>query len=142
EVDTSTGTIQVRGVLPNPSVGNGSGGITRFKLTPGLFARVRLPIGQAHNALLVPQAALGTDQGQKILYLVNDKNIVEYRAVNPGAEQPGGLQVVEPVVSTGKDGVQPKEAVLRPTDKIIVGGLQRVRSGMKVETRPAAEAEK
>jgi RND family efflux transporter MFP subunit len=142
EVDASTGTIQVRGILPNPEISKGDKGITRFLLTPGLFVRVRLPIGETHKALLVPQAALGMDQGKKFVYVVNDKNIVEYRSVIPAAEQANGLQVVEPVPLMAKDGVEQKDAGLRPTDRIIVGGLQRVRSGMKVEIKSASEAVK
>jgi multidrug efflux system membrane fusion protein len=145
QVDSSTGTIQVRGILANPKHGSGD---TRL-LTPGLFVRVRLPIGKPHQALLVPQAALGTDQGVKFLYVVNDKNTVEYRPVALGPEQADSLQVVEPIqIVRTKEGLRPAQAgeqgqdSLTPSDRIIVGGLQRVRSGMIVEPKSAAETGK
>ena len=83
EVDASTGTLQVRGVFPNP------GGI----LLPGLFVRLRIPIGKPYSAMAVSERALGSDQGQRYLLVVNSKNIVEYRPVSVGTLQ-GGLQSV------------------------------------------------
>src|SRR5207249_1974670 len=77
QVDPSTGTLQVRGLLSNPRPEKGGPRL----LTPGLFLRVRLPVGPPRRALVVPQAALGTDQGKKFLYVVDDKNVVEYRPV-------------------------------------------------------------
>jgi multidrug efflux system membrane fusion protein len=135
QVDTSTGTIQIRGVLPNPRPGTD---LPRM-LTPGLFVRVRVPIGEPHRALLVPQAAVGTELGQKFLLVVNDKKIVEKRPVNLGSIQPDGLQEVIPVkmVRTEK-GTRPahdqEQGVdsLRPGDEVVVSGLQRVREGMSV----------
>ena len=82
-------------------------------LTPGMFARVRLPLGQPHQAVLVAERALGVDQGSKFLYVVNSENKVEYRRVKTGALQPDGMRVIE-------DGVKPGEWV-------IVSGLQLVR---------------
>jgi RND family efflux transporter MFP subunit len=64
QVNPKTGTLRVRGVFPNPGEA----------LTPGLFARVRVPIGRAHRALLVSDRAIGTDQGQKVAYVVNHKD--------------------------------------------------------------------
>jgi membrane fusion protein, multidrug efflux system len=139
EVDTSTGTITIRGVFPNPAAPN-----TNVRLLkPGLFLRVRVPIGPPGKALLIPQAAVGTDQGKKYLLVVNDKNVVEYRPIEAGALQPNGMQVVNPlkIVRTdkgmriaGKD--EAGEDSLKPGDKVIVTGLQRIRQGMTVETRP------
>ena len=71
QVNPKTGTIRVRGVFPNRDQ----------VLLPGPFGRVRTPIGRPHKALLVSDRALDTDQGQKILYLVNDKNEVAARPV-------------------------------------------------------------
>jgi len=145
QIDISTGTIQVRAILANPLLGDSDSRL----LTPGLFLRVRIPIGKPHQALLVPQAALGTDQGVKFLYVVNDKKVVEYRPVNLGAQQADSLQVVEPVkIVRTKEGVRQAQAAeqgedsLRPSDRIIVGGLQRVRSGMTVDPKAAADARK
>jgi RND family efflux transporter MFP subunit len=145
QVDSSTGTRQVRGVIDNPKEGK-----TNVRLlTPGLFVRVRIPIGEPHQALLVPQAAVGTDQGKKFLYVVNDKNVVEYRPVELGAVQPNGLQVINPQqVVISKEGVrlakQGEVGVpsLTANDQVVVSGLQRIRSGMTVDPKPAADLRK
>lgn len=108
ELDASTGTQQVRGVIPNQD----------GRLLPGLFARVRVPIGDPYQALLVTERALGSDQGQRYLLTVNDKNIVEYRPVKVGTLQ-DGLRVIV--------------AGLSATDRVIVNGMQRVRPGATVK---------
>ena len=66
QVNPKTGTLRVRGVFPNKDE----------VLSAGFFARVRVPIGPPHQALLVTDRAIDSDQGQKILYVVNDKNEV------------------------------------------------------------------
>jgi RND family efflux transporter MFP subunit len=109
-VDPMTGTLRLRGVFANP----------QRLLSPGLFVRIRLPIGQPHPSVLIAEQALGTDQGQSFVYVVNHKNEVVYRRVNVGPLD-GGLRVVE-------DGLAKDEPV-------IVNGLQRVRTGMKVIPR-------
>jgi RND family efflux transporter MFP subunit len=118
QVDPMTGTLKVRGEFPNPGI----------LLSPGLFARVKLPIGTPHKAVLVAERALGTEQGQRYLYVINDKNEVVYRKVRLGSLQ-GGLRVVEEGISLG--------------EKVVVNGLQRVRPGSKVEATlvdmPSAE---
>ncbi len=135
ELDPSTGTLQVRGILDNPKVGDGK---SNYVLSPGLYVRVRFPIGAPHEALLVPQAAVGTDLGKKFVFVVSDKNIVESREIIPGPQQAGGMQVVEPVkTAVAKEGVHLEMDSLTPSDKIIVGGLQRVRDGVKVRIKPA-----
>ena len=73
-LNASTGTIRVRGVFPNKD----------GRLTPGQFARVRLPSKEKYPGLLVTDTAIGTDQGSKYLLIVNDENKVEYRPVSPG----------------------------------------------------------
>ena len=60
-LDRMSGTMRLRGVFPNP----------KRILSPGMFARIRLPIGEPHRAILIPEEALGSDQGQKFLYTVN-----------------------------------------------------------------------
>lgn len=144
QVDRSTGTIQVRGVFPNPIILKDAPRL----LKPGLFVRIRLPLGEPYQALLVPQAALGTDQGKKYLLVVNDKNVAEYRPITPGPQQPDGLQVVFPIkLVRTKNGLVPKQEgasagdlvdSLTAGEQLIVGGLQRVRAGMTVEARPLA----
>ncbi len=140
QIDPTTGTLQVRGVINNPLPQQGP-----RTFAPGMFLRVRLPIGKEHPALLAPQAAIGTDQGQKYVLVVNADNTVEYRPINVGEVQAGGMQVVIPqqIVRDEKGGVRLAQAdekgedSLTENDRIIVGGLQRVRPGMKVEIRAA-----
>ena len=116
KVNPKTGTLRVRGVIENPVV---KGRNARL-LSPGLFARVRLPLGEPQQALLVTERAIDTDQGQKILYLVNDKNEVASRPVRLGAIH-DGLRAIE-------DG-------LKPGERVIVVGLQQVRPGAVVEPK-------
>lgn len=139
-VDPLTGTIQVRGVFPNPKPERGD--VRLF--TPGLFVRVRLPIGEPHEAMLIPQAAIGIDQGRKYLLVVNDQDIVEYRTITTGPEEADGMQVVVPVkIVRDKEGIRVANAgesgedSLSPTDRVIVGGLQKVRAGDKINPRTA-----
>src|SRR5262249_36096466 len=103
----STGTLRVRGIFNNKSEG----------LQPGLFVRVRVRLGDPYNAILVTERALGSDQGQRYLYVVNDKDEVELRPVEVGPLR-DGMRVI-------LSGVKPKEWV-------IVEGLQRVRPRAKV----------
>ncbi len=112
-VDPTTGTIRTRGVFPN----------TNRILTPGLFVRVRIPGGDAYKALLVTDRALGTDQGQKYIWVVNDQKVVEYRVITPGPLQSDGLRVIQ--------------AGLKPGEWVIVNGLQRARPGVTVEPQRA-----
>lgn len=114
QVNPRTGTLRVRGVIGNPVV---KGKDLRL-LSPGLFARVRLPLGMPHRALLVTECAIDTDQGQKILYVLNAKNEVDSRPVRLGAVH-DGLRAIE-------DG-------LKPGERVIVVGLQQVRPGAVVE---------
>jgi RND family efflux transporter MFP subunit len=110
QVNPKTGTLRVRGVFPNQD---------EF-LSPGLFARVRVPIGRAHRALLVTDRAIDTDQGQKVVYVVNDENEVVSRPVRPGALHEGLREIT--------DGLMPGE-------KVIVSGLQQARPGLTVEPK-------
>jgi RND family efflux transporter MFP subunit len=107
QVNPQTGTIQVRGVFANAN----------RLFTPGLFARVRVPVGDKYQAVMVPERAIGTDQGQKYLLAVNDKNVVEYRAVKLGRLH-DSLRVIQ-------EG-------LKPGELIIVNGIQRARPGLTV----------
>jgi multidrug efflux system membrane fusion protein len=102
-----TASITVRAVFPNPD----------GRLTPGLFARVRIPLSAHHTALLVPEKAIGTDQGQKYVLTVDEGATTQYRRVTLG-DAIEGKRVVK--------------AGLKPSDEIIVDGQARVRPGMKV----------
>ena len=112
-INPSTGTIAIRGVFPNPRPANGA-----RLLVPGMFVRIRLPIGQPHPALLVIDRAVGSDQGLKFVYVVNSQNKIEYRRVTTGPLQDDGLRVIE-------EGLQ-------PSDRVVTGGLQQVRPRMEV----------
>ena len=79
KVNPATGTMQVRAVLENSD----------HVLTPGFFARVRVPDGDPYTAVLVPERAIGVDQGQKYVLVVNDKNVVESRPIEAGTQQGG-----------------------------------------------------
>jgi RND family efflux transporter MFP subunit len=110
QVNPKTGTLRVRGVFPNKDEA----------LSPGFFARVRVPIGPPHQALLVTDRALDNDQGQKILYVVKQNNEVVSRPVRVGALH---------------DGLRAITAGLKPGERLIVNGLQQVRPGVTVEPK-------
>lgn len=107
EVDKGTGTIGLRGVFPNP----------QGEILPGMFVRVRIPIGTHSNALLVPEQSLGIDQSGQYLLVVDREDKVDYRQVKTGRVE-RGMRVVE-----GQIG---------PQDRVIVEGLLRARPLMKV----------
>jgi RND family efflux transporter MFP subunit len=117
-VDPATGTIHLRAVLANSD----------RRLVPGLMARVRLPGSADYTAVLVPDAAVATDQDRRYVLVVGADGTVEYRSVELGAVS-DGLRVVRSGLSVG--------------DRVIVGGLARARPGSKVtpqETSAAASA--
>lgn len=138
-VAASTGTLQVRGVFPNSRPEPNAPRLLR----PGMFVRIRLPMGAPHPAMLLPEAAVSTDQGAKFVLVVNDKDIVEFRPVTLGARQSGGWQVVEPVkivrdaqgIRRAREGEAGTDSLVAG-EKVIVSGLQRVRPGMEVRTKP------
>ena len=111
EVDSRTGTIQVRAEFPNP--GN--------VLRPGQYARIRATTDERQNALLIPQKAISELQGVYQVGVVGPDNKVVIRAVKPGP-QFGDMWVIE-------SGLQPQE-------KVVVDGLQRIRDGMTVAPTP------
>ncbi len=113
QVDPNTGTIRVRGVFANPKPERGA-----RPLAPGLFARVRLPLGEPHKAVLISERAIGRDQGQSFVYVVSADNEVVYRRVKLGAQH-DGQRVIADGLSAG--------------ERIVTNGLQRVRPGAKVE---------
>jgi RND family efflux transporter MFP subunit len=107
-LNQSTGTLPVRGVLPNSD----------RALLPGFFVRVRVPMDQVQNALFVPDIALGSDQAGRYVLVVNGENIVEQRKVRVGPLE-GGLRVIE-------EG-------LKAEDRVITAGLLRAIPGQKVD---------
>jgi len=114
KVDPLTGTITVRGVFDNPQLAGG-----KRLLVPGMFVRIRLPLGQPHQALLVAERCLVTDQGLKNVFVVDAQNKVQYRRVTVGPTQSDGLKVI-------LDG-------LKPDDWVVVSGQQMVRPNLEVE---------
>ncbi|MBR0732958.1 RND family efflux transporter MFP subunit [Bradyrhizobium japonicum] len=107
-LNTSTGTLAVRGLLPND----------KRALLPGYFVRVRVPFDQDKNALLVPDTALGSDQAGRYLLVVNNENVVEQRKVQIG-QVDNGLRVIE--------------SGLKPDDRVVIAGLLRVIPGQKID---------
>ncbi|MGY4512627.1 efflux RND transporter periplasmic adaptor subunit [Bradyrhizobium sp. USDA 3650] len=104
----STGTLAVRGLVPND----------KRVLLPGYFVRVRVPFTQEKDALLVPDTALGSDQGGRYLLVVNGDNVVEQRKVQIGPVD-NGLRVIE--------------SGLKPEDRVVTAGLLRVIPGQKID---------
>ncbi|MEX0692922.1 MAG: efflux RND transporter periplasmic adaptor subunit [Rhodospirillales bacterium] len=111
EIDPGTGTMQGRAILDNPD------GI----LTPGLFGRARLPGSGIYQAILVPDAAIGTDQSRKFVTIVNAEGKAEMRFVEPGPIRASGLRIIRK--GLGAD------------DKIVINGLQRARPGTPVTVK-------
>jgi RND family efflux transporter MFP subunit len=107
-IDPTTGTIRTRAIFSNRD--------RRF--TPGLFARVKLVGGQRKPALLVRDAAVGTDQDRKFVLVLAKGDSLAYRPVELGRLSDDGLRIV-------RSGVEPGE-------KVVVNGLMRVRPGIKV----------
>lgn len=112
-VDPNTGTIRVRGIFKNPKPERGS-----RALAPGLFSRVRVPLGEPHKSLLIVERAILRNLGKTFVYVVDGENTVVNREVVLGPMHEG-LRVV-----TGN---------LKADDKIVINGLQRIRPGSKVE---------
>jgi membrane fusion protein, multidrug efflux system len=114
-VNTDTGTISIRGLFGNKS----------DMLGPGMFVRLRFPAGKKFMALLVPQESIGTDQGQKYVFVVKPDGTVDYRRVEPGAIQDDGWRVVTGAVKAGEN--------------VIVEGIMKARPGEKVTAKPWTE---
>ena len=107
-INQSTGTLAVRGILLNAD---------RI-LLPGYFVRVRVPLDQQKDALLIPDVALGSDQTGRYVLVVNNENIVEQRKVQTGPLE-GELRVIE--------------SGLKPDDRVVIAGLLRAIPGQKVD---------
>jgi RND family efflux transporter MFP subunit len=116
-VDPQTGTILVRGTFQNPYEMPAKPPL----LLPGLFVRVRLDMGLPHKAFLLTERAIGTDQGQKYVFVVGKDNKVAYHRVTLGLMF-NGLQAVEEGLKAG--------------DRVVVNGLQRIKPGMVVKAEP------
>jgi RND family efflux transporter MFP subunit len=107
-VDSSTGTLMVRGLLPNAD----------RALLPGMFVRIRVPLAlEQTTALLVPDVALGADQAGSYLLVVDKDNVVQQRTVKTG-QLVGRLRVID--------------AGLAPDEFVVVAGNQKAIPGGKV----------
>lgn len=110
-INPATGTLAVRGIIPNAA----------RVLLPGYFVRIRVPIDRTENALLVPDSALGSDQGGRYVLVVNADNVVEQRKVKVGPID-GTLRVID-------NG-------LAPGDRVVIAGLLRALPGQKADPQP------
>jgi RND family efflux transporter MFP subunit len=106
-VDPNTGSIVLRAVFSNED----------GRIVPGLFARIRVPLSERHQALLVSERAIGTDQAQKYVLTLTSSNTAAYKAVKLGPALDG-----KRIVRSG----------LLANEKIIVNGMERIRPGMPV----------
>ena len=116
QVDPSTGTLRARAQIDNP---NGL-------LSPGLFVRLRVPVGVPRRALLIHEEALQNDQGQRFVWVLDQDNKAVYRQVKVGWQAEGRRVIL--------DG-------LRASDRVIVKGVQRVRRGKVVSPEPLEPTE-
>ena len=107
-IDRATGTLAVRAILQNES------GV----LVPGNFVRVRVGAADEHDSLLVPDAALGSDQGGRYLLVVGKDDVVEQRKVTIGPRV-GELRVID--------------SGLEPGDRVVIAGVLRAIPGQKVD---------
>lgn len=114
-IDPATGSIVVRGLMPNPDL----------SLVAGAFCRVRVPTSLEYKALLVDEKVIGTDQDQKYVLLLGAGNVAEYRSIELGE-------------SVGKQRLIRKGLSL--DDKIIISNLQIIRPGAPVMPLPPAPA--
>jgi RND family efflux transporter MFP subunit len=135
QVDAGTGTIKLRGVFRNP-LEHGA-----RLLTPKLFVRVQVPIGDEHSAVLISDRAVGSDQGQKYVFVVGPGDVIERRVVTLGALH----EVSPPGASTKGEKEKKREVRLREVldglkegERIVVGGLQRVVPGTAVRVEEVA----
>ncbi|WP_156256259.1 efflux RND transporter periplasmic adaptor subunit [Sandarakinorhabdus oryzae] len=112
-IDPTTGTMRGRAVFRN------SDGL----FLPGMFGRLQLLGSGRYRALLVPEAAILSDQSNKIVLVVGKDNVVQPRPVTLGALQPDNMRVIRSGIG--------------PADQVIVGGIVRARPGSKVTPQPA-----
>jgi RND family efflux transporter MFP subunit len=124
-VNTTTGTLLVRGVLPNAD----------GTVLPGQFARVKLPVGKERSALLVPRVAVGNDEQGSYVLVVNEQNVVERRGVKTGPPR-DSLYVIE-------DGLAGSEwVVVKGLLKAIPGRPVTPEREERIHRRDAEDAER
>ncbi|MDB5388829.1 MAG: mexA [Planctomycetaceae bacterium] len=111
QIDPGTGTLRSRVAIENPNL----------LLSPGMFVRLRVPVGPQEPALMIPEESLGSDQGQRYVYIINANNEIEYRRVDVGWVTEGRR-----VIRSG----------LKLEDRVVVTGLQRIRPKTLVAAKP------
>jgi multidrug efflux system membrane fusion protein len=138
QVNSTTGSITMRGVFDNPPLvpaakvsnvagataspaekASTAGRASTRRFVPGMFARIRLPIGEKHKVLLIIDRAIQSDQGLKFVYVLDAKNKAQTRSIKTGTLQEDGLRVVE--------------GEIKPDDWVLVGGIQQVRPQMEIK---------
>jgi RND family efflux transporter MFP subunit len=112
QYDRASGTIRVRARFPNPNL----------FITAGQFGRVRVPMSQKHPTLLVPEAAVVTDQSMKLLFTVAADGTVVPKPVELGQLAEGGLRIIRSGIDAN--------------DQVVINGLLRARPGQKVTPQP------
>lgn len=116
QVNSRTGTLRARAIVSN----------AQGALTPGLYARIQLPVSINYAAMLVRDEAIGTDQGQRYVLVIDHDGVARYRSVTLGPKL-AGLRVI-------RNG-------LREGEQIVVNGLQRTRPGGRVTAQPVQMAD-
>ena len=129
-VDLNTGTLRFRAKIDNPADINGN----RF-IVPGLFVRVRLPIGNPHEALMVREQAMVTDQGRKTVFVLKEKKDEKGEPAKDKEGKPVYVVTVRDVGTVGvlRDGYREVEKGIEPGDWVVVAGMQRLRPGIEVK---------
>ncbi len=109
QFNRSSGTIRVRATFPN---------LDLF-IVPGQFGRIRAPVSKPHQAMLLPESAISSDQARKVVFVVGADNTVSVKPVSLGSRAEDDLRII-------RDGIT-------PDDRVIINGLMRVRPGAKVK---------
>jgi RND family efflux transporter MFP subunit len=130
QVDPQTGTIQIRGIVPNPDA----------KFVPGSRVKIRLPMSDPKPMLLVPDTAILTDQDKRYVLVIDDKNVVQRRDVELGKLLDDGMRVIlERKGESGAVSATGAKRGITADDSVITQGIQMARLNYPVEPiRPAA----
>ncbi len=125
QINAGSGTLEIRGAIANPILPEEGRTLRNGRsFIPGMYARVRVPLGSPRRALLVPERSLGIDQGRRFLYVVNDRGKVAYRPVTAGSSH-RGMRVIE--------------QGLRAGERYIASDTTRITPGMTVTPVPVAD---